>query len=79
MNSTYLYERDGVTLHVEYTVEPDGVLKFESIRVLGSDYQPCGPELLEFMHPLVLMYQPTVGEPLLSVIVGEIQNEHERH
>lgn len=77
MQHTYLYERAGVTLHVEYAVDPDGVLNFKRIRVADADYQPCGPDLCDFLNPMVLMATPQEGEHFLSVLVGEIQ--HDRH
>lgn len=77
--ATHLYEHGGVTLHVHYSVGEDNIPTIESVRVLDGSYRPCGPDLVEFLQPMALMYTATHGEAMLSVIVGDLYSAIERH
>lgn len=79
---TTLHEFAGVIISVDSTPAdancPYTVLT--SARVLGADYTPCGPDLLEFLD---LMTVPTQLDsqgkvvmltPLLSVVTKEIED-----
>lgn len=76
----HLYEFAGITLHVEYAFNADdGVPTINSVRVLNADYQPCGPDLIDWLQRLVFMHTPEEGEAMLSIVVGEIYSAHDRH
>lgn len=69
----HLYEYAGVTLHVEYDVDAeDSVPTIQSVRVLDAQYQPCGPDLVDWLQRLVFMHTPEEGEAMLSVLAGEL-------
>lgn len=75
----HIHDNDGVQLQVEYTIGNDGVLTFESIRPLDSDYRPCGPDLCPMFQQLYVVREDftagtLVAEPLLSALVTEINN-----
>lgn len=74
----HLYEHGGVTLHVQYSVGEDSIPTIETVRVLGDSYRPCGPDLVDFLQPMVLMHSAAEGEAMLSVIAGELY-EHISH
>lgn len=69
-----VYESAGVNLRVEYSVAPDNIPVFESIRVLDGDYRPCGPELLPLLANLLYLHTPLEAESFLSVLSGEIHD-----
>lgn len=72
---THLYEYAGVTLSVDYTIcATDGIPTLVTARVLDSNYQPCGPDLIDWLQRLVFMHSPTDGESVLSIIAGEIHS-----
>jgi hypothetical protein len=76
----HLYEYAGVTLSVEYVVDAaDGIPTLSTARVLDASYQPCGPDLIDWLQRLVFMHTPTDGEALLSIIAGEIHSVLNSH
>lgn len=77
--ASHLYEFAGITLHVDYAMDPDDLPNIQSVRVLGADYQPCGPDLCDLLVRLVFMHSPTHGEAMMSVIVGDLYSALERH
>lgn len=66
-----------IVLYVEYEPGP----KFYSIRLVGEDYGPTGPDLKEFLHNMVVLGPPEPGaampsgERYLSKIAEEIHRE----
>lgn len=75
--TTHVYEYKGFHFRVEYTRDADGVPTFESVFLLGADYQPVGPNLTSVLDNVVIMtnHDPLEGESFLSLIVGEFQND----
>lgn len=70
-----LLEKAGVPLHVQYSVDVDGVLQFHSVQACAADYAPCGSNLVELLHACVVQVEPNVFEPFLSTLVTEILDE----
>lgn len=70
----HTFEHNGVILLVTY--DPEEPVTFHSIRALGADYKETGPELMPFMHDLLLMVEPLVAERLLSRIAEDIYASH---
>ena len=66
-----------IVLYVEYEPGPC----FQSIRLVGADYGPTGPDLKEFLHNMVALGPPEPGstmpsgERYLSKIAEEIKHE----
>lgn len=78
--SAYIYEHNGVTLHVDYAVDTDGVVCFEQIRAMGADYSPVGQDLIPLLEQLHVVQENFTKhtlevESFLSVLVREIQND----
>ncbi len=57
---THIYERSGIMYSVDYD-PPDetGHYTVNSVRVLGADYKPTGPDLLPAFKDLLVMESPT--------------------
>jgi hypothetical protein len=68
----HIFERGGVMLDVQYELDPSRVPTFKSIRVLGSDYKPTGPDLTLFLEDLVAVVGKGEGEHVLSIVAGEV-------
>lgn len=79
---TTLHEFAGVIISVDCT-PADANCPYPTLtsaRVLGADYTPCGPDLLELLDIVMVPTQlDTLGNvvmltPLLSVVTKEIEN-----
>lgn len=66
-------DRDGVLLEVEYEElgHVDGV-KMVSIRTLGHDYRPVGPNLTEMLAKVFSLTGPGSGVLFLSGVADEL-------
>jgi hypothetical protein len=69
----------GVSLQLEYQ-ELGGEVEFFSAHVLGEDYQPAGPNIVGFLHGLIIVTSenPMQGLPILSLVAEEILNDSPR-
>lgn len=74
----HLFEHKGVILQVDYERLEDGTPDFQSIRTLGDDYRPVGPELRFLLDGLLVVEDAPPGaleceaERFLSKIVEEL-------
>lgn len=68
----HIFEHKGVLLECFYSVQTDGQPLFSSVRVLGADYKPTGPDLCPLLHDLVVMVNEEEGTAFLSTIVSEL-------
>lgn len=50
----HVYEHAGVLLGVQYE-KSEGMTTFISVRALGSDYLPIGPELKHFLDESLIL------------------------
>jgi hypothetical protein len=77
-----LHEYMGVILSVDSTqgTPEDPMPTLTSVRVLGADYKPCGPNLVEMLDQLAVpIVFPTTGNisltPFLSLVTKEIYDQ----
>lgn len=66
----------GVSLDLTYVVDPkDGAVVFAGAWVLGADYGPAGPDMLDLLHRLAFYdVKEGTATPFLSVVAQEIMN-----
>ena len=79
---TTLHEYMGVILSVDSApTSPEQPLPtLTSVRVLGADYKPCGPNLVEMLDQLAIpIVFPATGDisltPFLSLVTKEIHDQ----
>lgn len=74
-----VFERAGVLFGAEYTVGPDGLADVTSVRLLGVDYRPFGPELSGVFAKLAVVADEVdadgvlSAEPFMNGVFSEIQ------
>lgn len=75
----HIYEHNGVLLDVEYEPATDASGPyFKGIHVMDVDYRPIGPDLRPLLMHVVITDAFVdadgigTGEPLLSIITGEL-------
>lgn len=71
----HIFEHAGVMLDVQY--QPGDPPTFQSVRVLGADYKPTGPNLLPLLHTTAILEMTADAEVVqatrfLSAIVEEL-------
>lgn len=71
----HIFDHQGVHYDVRY--QPGDPPTFESVRLLGANYQPTGPELLLSLHDLAILSRDeeggvTLATRFLSAIVEEL-------
>lgn len=71
----HIFEHAGVLLAVDY--QQDDPPTFQSVHVLGADYQPTGPNLLPLLHDMAILERNVEADVvlatrLLSAIVEEL-------
>ena len=77
-----IHEFAGVMLQMESTpcVDSTHLRTVYSVRAIGADYKPCGPDLTNLLDNLIAETGAFVGEdiiemaPILSILIGEIEN-----
>ena len=70
----YLHiDATGIDFDVVYSYDSGDVV-FESVRVFGADYLPCGPNLVDFLHTLVVLDDstPPNGVRYLATILEDL-------
>jgi hypothetical protein len=70
----YIHQDDtGVAFDVTYSIDGGDIL-FEAVHVLGADYLPCGPNLVDFLHSLVVLdgSTPPNGVRYLATILEDL-------
>jgi hypothetical protein len=79
---TTLHEYMGVILSVDsaHGTKEDPLPTLTSVRVLGADYKPCGPNLVEMLDQLAIpIVFPATGDmsltPFLSLVTKEIYDQ----
>lgn len=71
----HIFEHSGVMLSVDY--EQGSPPLFRSVRVLGADYKPTGPDLLPLLHSVAFVGPASplglaAAQHFLSAIVEEL-------
>lgn len=71
----HIFEHAGVMLDVTY--QQGDPPTFQSVRVLGADYQPTGPNLLPLLHDMAILERNVEADVVqatrfLSAIVEEL-------
>jgi hypothetical protein len=79
---TTLHEYLGVILSVDSAPDtgPESLATLTSVRVLGADYKPCGPNLVDLLDQLAVTFaDPQTGKPyatpFLSLVTKEIYDQ----
>ena len=74
---TTVQDLHGVNLAIDFIKDADGTVNFQSIRVLGDNYVPVGPDLTDMLHQLftLVSLNPPEGDPVLNQFVEGIKNE----
>lgn len=71
----HIFEHAGVMFDVTY--QQDDPPTFQSVHVLGADYQPTGPNLLPLLHDMAILERNVDADAVqatrfLSAIVEEL-------
>lgn len=67
----HIFEHAGVMLDVDYI--PGNPPTFQSVKVLGADYKPTGPNLLPMLHTTAIVNaDETEAMRFLSAIVEDL-------
>lgn len=72
----HIFERSGVMFDVQYIEDTDGVPVFKSVRALGNDYKPEGPNMVQFFDDTLVLVGVAEALPLLAMISEELPNAH---
>ena len=67
----HIHECEGAHFEVDYFLE-EKVPTICSVRVLGRDYKPTGPNLMEMFNKMVFMLKPDEGAWMMSEIATEL-------
>lgn len=68
--STQVVDYDGVLFEVEYTsTQP---ITLNSVRVLGQDYAPTGPNLIFLFDRMFMLISQEEGTKFLSLVTDQL-------
>ena len=81
MKQQVIQHATGVHFHVEYIPRtPHSKPRINDVRLAGADYEPIGPNLMEFLHNIyTLSPDPAGGEQLAHRVLESIVAEVESH